>query len=358
MLSNSIHKLVTITTLTRLTDAVSVFVLLWVQLFVLTSPAFALSLTDKQVEIGNSAVSASTSHAFEFTVSTSASVGSLVLEYCSNLPFYGAACTVPTGLDVSSSNFTSQSGVTGLSVDPLTNNNRLVATRAPSAVAASTAASFTLNNIINQDFLGSVYVRISTHSSIDGTGLPIDFGAVVYSTARDFTVGGYVPPYLTFCVGVTVASNCSSTTSGLLDLGEFSTSTPSFITSQFAGATNVLTGYNVYISGGTFTAGNSIIPPLTSNSSSSTGVSQFGINLRNNSSPNVGANVQGIGVAAPATNYGSANSYRYVNGERIAFASEPTNYNTFTVSYVVNVSEDQEPGVYASSYTYTAIAAF
>ena len=112
------------------------------------------------------------------------------------------------------------------------------------------------------------------------------------------------------------------------------------------------------MNGQTLTAGNEIITPLATSTASNPGTSQFGINLVSNSSPSVGANVGGPGVGRATANYRVQNRYRFVNGERVAFAPLPAAFNRYTVSYVVNVSEDQAPGVYSSTITYTAIASF
>lgn len=338
--------------------AVLVFLCAAMVVFVL-SRADAADLQPRSVVVSSPVAGAITTHEFRFTTVTSASIGSVMFEYCANLPFYNTPCTAPAGLVVNGSNIATQTGITGLGVSAGDSTaNRLVLTRAASVISPN-AVVIRLNNIINQSTPSqSVFVRISTHSSSNGSGVPIDFGSVVYTTAVGIGVGGYVPPYLTFCAGVTVADTCTSTNGSLMDLGELSEVRASTATSQFAVATNDPTGYNAYVSGGTMTSGNEIIPALASGSVSVIGQSQFGINLRSNSNPSVGANVSGIGTGVVTSGYDQSNLFRYNDGERIAYSPLPTNFNRFTVSYMVNVSEDQRPGVYASSYTFTAVASF
>lgn len=345
--------------LASLARVVSAFVFIVFSTIYYSDNTFAANMVTRSATVGSSLPSETTYHEFRFTTLTSGSVGSIVFEYCNNLPFYGAPCTVPTGLNVDGASLTIQSGLTGFSVSASdTNANKIVITRT-AAVSAPTAASYHFENIVNQSTVNeSVFVRISTHTSTNGSGVQIDDGAVVYATAEGVGVGGFVPPHLTFCVGVTVADNCSSTTGSLLTLGELSELTTRTSSSQFAAATNDPTGYNVYISGGTMTSGNEIIPALADNSSSQTGISQFGINLRSNTNPAVGANASGTGTGSAVSNYNVSNSFRYNDGELIAKSVLPTNYNKFTVSYIVNVSSEQPAGVYASSFTYTAIASF
>lgn len=345
--------------LTRSFWIVSAF-LITACIFAQYSRSYAASLFQRSVTIGSPTAGDSTTHDFNFITATGGSVGSVVMEYCSNLPFYGVPCTTPTGLVANAVTIPTQVGITGLSMSaPDTTLNRLVLTRTSSVIAATTAVRIVVGNVTNQTTPNeTVYVRVSTHNSTDGSGAPLDFGAVVYSTVPGIGVGGYVPPHLTHCVGVVVASNCSTTVGALMNLGELSSLEPRMSTSQFATATNDPTGYNTFVSGGTMTAGNEIIPALSASGASVPGTSQFGINLRGNSSPLAGSDVSGSGTGFAVTGYDVPNLFRYNNGERVASSSLPTEFNVFTVSYLVNVASDQSPGIYASSYTYTAVANF
>jgi hypothetical protein len=342
--------------LTRPFMVVLAVILLFISL-VITISVNAADLTNRSVTIGSSVAGATTTHDFRFNTSTNASIGSVVFEYCSNLPIYGAPCTPPTGLNVSGVGIFSQSGLNGFSVSGLTNANRIVLTRAP-IVFAPLLANILFSNAVNQNTVSTSYVRISTHSSIDGTGSPIDNGSVVYATSDSVGIGGYVPPFLTFCVGETVQIDCSSTSGSLASFGEFSEFSTNTVTSQFSAATNDDTGYNTFINGQTMTSGNEIINPLAVNSPSIVGNSQFGMNLRANTSPSSGSNVGGSGTGIPAPNYNIPNSYRFVNGELIASSVLPTDFNRYTVTYIVNVSDNQRPGTYSTTLTYTAIASF
>jgi len=108
------------------------------------------------------------------------------------------------------------------------------------------------------------------------------------------------------------------------------------------------------------TSGSNIIPALPTQTISQPGVSQFGINLRQNSNPSVGANPENGQVASGSVDsrYNVPNQFRFVDGERVAGANGPSGFNRYTVSYMVNVDREQKPGVYASVFTYTAIASF
>jgi hypothetical protein len=248
--------------------------------------------------------------------------------------------------------------MTGFSVSGSSSANRLIITKAPVA-HTSAPNEYLFSNITNPSTSNQiVYVRVSVYDNINATGALVDSGSVVFVVDDKFDINAFVPPYLTFCVAVNVATNCSTATGFLGDFGEFSEFGPITTTTQFAVATNDPTGYNTYMGGQTLTSGTNIIPALGTQTSSTAGSSQFGINLRANNSPSVGSNVDGGGSGVPAPTYNTSNQFRFVDGEKIAGASGTTDFNRYTVSYIVNVSEDQSPGIYATTITYTSIASF
>lgn len=317
----------------------------------------AAPLTTKSVTISDSAPGAVNTHRFNFNINTVTSVGSIEFEYCSNTPFVGTVCTAPTGFSASSAVLSSQTGETGFSIDPSSTSNRIVLSR-PAGLTSAIPVSYTFDTITNHSApFNTVYVRLATFASSDGTGLRTDSGPVAYATVGSLSVSGYVPPHLTFCVGVTVALNCSSSSGNFLNFGELSTSQPRYLTSQFSVSTNDPGGYVTSVAGTTMTSGNNIIPALGTPSPSIAGSSQFGMNLRANSSPGVGANPAGVGTGAITPNYSIPNQFMF-NNQVIASSSISTDFNLFTTSYIVNRSASQSPGVYSTTLTYVAVAAF
>jgi len=200
-------------------------------------------------------------------------------------------------------------------------------------------------------------VRISTFASVDGTGQRTDSGAVVFAVTTGVQVSGYVPPYLTFCVGITVAIDCSIASGDQLDFGVFSTKNPSALSSEFSGATNDVAGFSTSVVGTTMTSGNNTIPAISVPGTSQPGTSQFGMNLRANSSPGVGADPTGPGNAVPASQMTTPNVF-YFNNQVITNSPNSTDFSKFTASYIVNISGNQPPGIYSTTLTYIAVAAF
>ena len=322
------------------------------------SSLYAAELLQRSITVSDSTPSATANHVFRFNVASSASLGSIVFEYCGNSPLFDQPCVAPTGLDASSVSLAAQSGETGFTLHPSSNTSRIVLTRV-AAPATPQPVQYDFSDITNPSTpKASVFVRISTYGSSDGSGAIIDKGSVAFSTEGDIGTTLFVPPYLTFCAGATVAPDCSSVSGFGVDLGILSPELPSTGSTQFAAATNDPTGYNVAITGITMTSGNNVIPALNPAGGSIPGVSQFGLNLRANTAPVIGQNSSGTGSGTAMASYNIPNQFKFSSGDVIASSPLPTNFNTFTVSYLVNVSENQAPGVYASTLTYIATAAF
>lgn len=345
--------------MTRLRRYRSLIPVLLLTALVLFSSSYghAAKLFNRSVEISDSEPGAIASHIFRFGIVSTDAIGSIQFEYCDNDPFVGTACTAPSGLDVSGATLDSQTGEVGFSIHPATTANKLILSRTPVATTPQTV-SYGLSNIVNPAApVHSTYVRISTHISADASGLPSDEGSVVFATASGLAVDGFVPPYITFCAGVTVALDCSSASGTKLNFGELVTTDTKFMTSQFAGATNDESGYIVSVAGTTMTSGNNTIPALQNPSPSSLGVSQFGINLRANSLPAVGVDPVGSGSTVPAADYNSPNQFKFAN-ETLASSTNSTDFNRFTVSYILNIADGQPAGVYSTTLTFIAFASF
>jgi hypothetical protein len=252
-----------------------------------------------------------------------------------------------------------QTGNVGFTISaPDSTANKIVLTRA--AVAGNAvASSYTFNGILNPTTINeTTYVRIATYISTDATGAPNDAGSVAFAVTQNFKVDAYVPPFLIFCAAVTVTLNCNNATGVLIDIGELQKNLTTTATMQFSGGTNDPTGFTTYLNGETMTSGNNIINALASGGTSVPGTSQFGLNLRANSNPSVGIDPFGPGSSVATPGYDTPNLFRFVSGEAITSSSTSTDFKIFTASFIVNVPPDQNPGVYATTMTFTAVASF
>ncbi len=331
-----------------------------IALFILLQPVSSLDMTSRSVNISSAVPSSTVNNLFTFVIPSVSAIGSLSFEYCDNSPLAGTACTAPAGFNALGASITGQTLNTGFSFDGAnTTANRIVLTR-PSAPAIVGTSTYTFNGIVNPSSSNqTVFVRVASHASIDGTGARVDEGSVAFSTTQAaFIVGVFVPPYLSFCTGQTVSIDCSSIAGALVSFGELSSSSATAVTTQMSAATNDFSGYNIFISGQTLTSGNNEISALSAQTASLIGTPQFGLNMRSNSSPSVGADPDGTGSGVPASNYNSQNQFRFVDGDLVAQSPVSSDFTRFTSSYLVNVPVGQAPGLYATTLTYMAVATF
>lgn len=329
----------------------------WVMTYQFMPTASAAKLTTRRLLVGTSEPSANTSHDFSFTIGTNGNVGSISFLYCTNTPFQNDSCDAPAGLDLTGASLDSQSGEVGFSIDGASTANNIILSRVVSS-ASQSAVAYGFSGVVNPSLINSsIFVRILTYSSTDATGPATDFGAVVFSTSGDLTIGVFVPPRLIFCVGATVSLDCSSSTGAYLKLGELSAGSTNYGTSQFSVSTNSPTGYSVFLAGTTLTSGNNTIAAIPSPSISTPGVSQFGLNLRANTSPVVGEDKSGS-FCSVAAGYNTINKFVFSSGQMISSCPVPTDFEKYTASYIVNIDAAQRPGVYTTTIQYIASAMF
>lgn len=310
-------------------------------------------------KISDPTLSAMSRHTFGMTMSnTSTPVGSISFEFCANSPIIGDACIPAGGFDASGATLSSQTGAVGFSISPFSTGNHIILTR-PASLPSGVPAEYAFDNIQNPSSGGTYYVRLQTFTSVDGTGLDIESGGVVFVINYGIGVAAEVPPYLRFCVSVTITGfDCSTANSYLIDMGEFSKAQPTKASSEFVVATNASFGFAVSIAGTTLTAGNNTIPALFPGGGSIVGTSQFGINLRANTDPGIGADPNGPGIGTVSAPYSSPNVFRFQSGDVVASSTNSSDNQKFTVSYLANIGASQAPGFYAATMTYICLANF
>jgi hypothetical protein len=161
-------------------------------------------------------------------------------------------------------------------------------------------------------------------------------------------MSGY-PPYLSFSI-----------TDNTVSLGTLSVSSASTDIAAFTVSTNASNGYSVTITGNTLTHANEtddINAIAPSAASYSIGTEQFGINLMDNSSPDVGANASG-GSGQASSGYNTENLFKFVSGDTIASSSGFTYTTTFTISCLGSISTETGAGDYSTNLTLIATGSF
>lgn len=314
----------------------------------LSQVASAAQITGRSVTIGSSAASATTTYAFAFTVpTTGTAIKSVDFQACTTA---SGSCTTPSGFSVSTSTLTGQptglGSASGWTVSTATAGS-LRLSNAANATVPSGSQAVSFSSVVNPSASNSTFFfRMTTYSGATWTGA-IDTGNVATSTAGQITVTASVDETLSFTLA-----------SASVALNTLSTGTTASGTSTMSASTNATTGYAITVNGTTLTSGANTIAALGTNAASATNTPQFGINLVANTTPSVGSAASGAGSGAAATNYNTANSFRFVSGETVASASVPTNSNSFTTSYIANIDAVQKPGSYSTVLTYVATANF
>jgi hypothetical protein len=136
-----------------------------------------------------------------------------------------------------------------------------------------------------------------------------------------------------------------------------------------AASTNAQFGYSITVQGATLTSGSNTIAPMTAAAVSTKGTGQFGMNLVANTTPVIGANIttasNGTDLKGRAlAGYDTADTFKFTANTATPIADSaqggvgPTNGQTYTVSYIVNVPGNQLPGTYATTLTYICTPTF
>lgn len=331
-------------------------------LFLFVSPASAAVpiLLGRTDELSDSNPGDSATNLVSFQIAnTNATLGSIQIQFCSNSPLVGLPCTAPTDLDASGAVLSNQIGNTGFSISGLSDTNTIILTRTPAA-GTNVSNTYQLDGIINPSTLGTYYVRLTIYPTTDASGAYTVGGGIAVSTVSQLDVNTHVPPYLLFCSAITIVNHdCADASGNYVDLGSFNDNQTSSGASEFTVATNAMSGFSVIVQGDTLRSGINAIPGLSSPTVSLIGVSQFGLNLRTNSVPVVGGDPFGNGGSGTiAGNYNIPNQYTFNSGDIVLSSTGPSDFETYTVSYIANVNTNQTPGFYVTTISFICLANF
>lgn len=220
-------------------------------------------------------------------------------------------------------------------------------------------------------------VQESSFGSGSGTGSSASYSArgsagdVAVGSAYSSNYGAYAGPvnpseeYLEFVVDVaTIDLDTATGDPGILSSTEVATGTATFYVRAYLNSSYVVRSY-----GTTLTSENSsTIDAITSASASTTGSEQFGINLVDNASPNIGADPafdpsNSFADGEAATGYSTPDQFQFVSGDIIAqHGTNPTNpawgQTNYTISYIANISSITDAGSYTMTHTLVATPTF
>ncbi len=153
---------------------------------------------------------------------------------------------------------------------------------------------------------------------------------------------------------------------GSNDLDVLDAATPKYASTTFAVRNYLSSGYVVRIVGKPPTNSgftNNEIAAMATTAVSSPGTEQFGINLRANTNPPVGADPSQapdstFSFGAAATGYNVIDQFKYVENDVIASSSSSTGTTDYTISFIMNISTITPSGQYGGSYFVIAIPTF
>jgi len=267
-------------------------------------------------------------------------------------------------------------------------------------VDGTSSAAIELTNVTNPDGTDcttvncTFFVRISTYTSNDGSGTPVDTGTVAAAVNTQIRLTGTMPESLIFCTGGQISLNtngipdCTTATSGDITFNQlFSPSSTTYATSQMAASTNAEQGYVITVGGPTLKSGatNKInaVGDTPVDSATTVGSSKFGMNLAaDTAAPTfapTGANSADVTPAPNGTNFmgkatanfltgGDASTAKYAfndlalntiaKSDNGTGTSGPTDSQIFTSTYMVNVSGSQPAGTYTTTLTYICTPTF
>ncbi len=188
-----------------------------------------------------------------------------------------------------------------------------------------------------------------------------NLGVGFSSSANYDAIAGFITPnepYLEF--------NVSNATVNLGDLTPSATASGSatfYIRTYLSGT------YSVYTRSQPLTSeGGATINPMATLATPSPGTEQFGINLVDNASPNVGANPINIpdnsfADGEAATDYDVPDQFKYVVGDVIARSQQSVGNpaigrTDYTISYVANINSITEAGSYTMVHDLVAVPTF
>lgn len=321
----------------------------------------AAQITARKVTLSNSAgAGTGVTYTFNFTVPSATVLQSMQAQICTTA---SGACSTPSGFVNSSSTLVSQptnlGDASGWTVNTVTAGSLRIS-KSGNTAAPTGAQTVVFGGITNPTAQNTTFfARISTFSDAAWT-TSVDTGTVAASTAQQINLSATVDETLTFCTGTSgiTTSSCAGATGSAVALGTLTASTTGTGLSQMGVGTNGGSGYAITVNGATLTSGANTISALASQTASTTGTEQFGLNLRDNATPNIGADPDGAGSGTPTANYNTVDQFRFVTADSVASKNTSESFRRYQVAYIANIDTATEAGTYTATMTYIATATF
>ncbi len=226
---------------------------------------------------------------------------------------------------------------------------------------------FPVTRVYAQSNSANYSVEESSFSSGSGSGASASYSSQV--SAGDLGVGSaYSTNYGAYAGPISPNEEYLEmvVTPASINFGTLSDSSTATGTAQFYVRAYLNSSYTVMtVSAPPTNESGDTLDPMTATALPTIATEQFGINLVDNVSPNIGTNpaLQPNGSFAngqAATGYGTVDQFRYNQGEIIAEDnSDPAwGQTNYTISYIANISGITEAGVYEMTHILVAVTTF
>lgn len=147
---------------------------------------------------------------------------------------------------------------------------------------------------------------------------------------------------------------------GILDYGNTNSAVASFTVRNYLSSGYVvrMNGQAPSLSDESYT-----LAPMSVLAASQTGVEQFGINVVDNSIPNVGSNPVQVpdstfSFGTAVAGYDTSNMYKFVDGETIAMSPKSSGQTNYALSMIANIARETPAGEYGGYLQLQVIPTF
>jgi len=330
-------------------------------------------VTVRSIEMSDSSPSTTgVSYLVTFTPFTSLTHPDVIIDFCSNSPIIGDACTATAGTDVP--NMSSASAGGSWTLTTIGSNRGVKLTTSTVSFTASTPTTITLTGVVNPSATGSFYGRILTYTT--GTagantsaspGSYTDYGGVALSTAHSIGITAKVMETLAFCVypddngggagsgtcgnnpDFTIGHTVGSTT--VIDSSAVDTSLTDFTLS-----TNASGGATIRLKGDTLKFSTNSIPAAGAAAITiSAGTAHFGVRV----------STAGSCTATSPYDGGSGSQYAFnttnttgTYGDGICSTAGAVNNSVTKLTWAATASNTTPAGVYTSAEQLIATGTF
>jgi hypothetical protein len=332
--------------------------------------ASAAIVDSRSIQLSSSAVSATgVIYKVSWTVPSTNTVKGIVVDFCSNSPIVGDACTAPTGFSVTGFGVANASpNIAAWATTGSDANTVVLSNSTGLSFTGSSTATFEITGVTNTSTLGTFYGRILTYASDTVAqayapatpGAYVDYGGIAMSTASELSITAKVQETLTFCVYTSASCGGGGTAVPLGDAnGVLSNTSISYQNAnpKFNLASNATHGVTVRVKGATLTSGANTITAqgATCTADSTTpSVEQFGMRATTTSPITVdpvyacSAGNHALDTAATVSTYGDV----------LASTTGALDTTTVPMEFSAKSATATEAGIYTSTFTFIATGSY